>query len=64
LGCKHSLVRSVGDIRLALISLIIFVAWLVAAQGWIELVSLVWLAYPALVTTRLVRLHRNRLNGM
>jgi hypothetical protein len=57
-------VRSAGDIRLALISLIIFVAWLVAGHGWIELLSLVWLAYPALVTTRLVRSRRNRVNGV
>jgi hypothetical protein len=42
------------SIKLAAISLIIFVAWLIAAAGWLRLVGILWLIYPAVVAMRVV----------
>jgi len=45
-------------IKLAAISLIIFVAWVVAAQGWVRLLAVLLLIYPAVVALHMVR-HRS-----
>jgi hypothetical protein len=43
------------DLKLGLISLCVFVAWLVAATGWVRGLAVVWLIYPAVVAARMVR---------
>ena len=45
-----------GSIRLSLISLFVFAAWLVSARGWVRAVAVVWLIYP--VTVYVVRRSR------
>jgi hypothetical protein len=40
------------SIKLAAISLIIFAAWLVAAEGWVRLLAILWLIYPATLAIR------------
>jgi hypothetical protein len=44
----------VRDTRPLFISLFIFVAWIVAATGWVRLVAVIWLIYPAFVLTRVI----------
>jgi hypothetical protein len=43
------------DLKLGLISLLVFVAWLVAATGWVRALAVVWLVYPAVLSFRVVR---------
>jgi hypothetical protein len=43
------------DLKLGLISLVVFVAWLVAATGWVRALAVVWLVYPAVFSLRMVR---------
>lgn len=50
-----SWLRLLEQIKLAAISAFIFVAWIVAAQGWLRAVAVVWLIYPAYVAWHLVR---------
>ena len=40
------------DPRLFVISLIIFIAWVSAARGWVLLAALIWLVYPAVACYR------------
>jgi len=51
----------VSDPRLFLISLFVFVAWIVAATGWVQVIAVVWLVYPAFVVRRV--LIRRRTTG-
>jgi hypothetical protein len=51
------------DIRLFAWSIFLFVAWLVAAHGWVRPIAIVWLAYPAFVLARFLR-RRRRDAGM
>jgi hypothetical protein len=44
--------RCVRDPRPFLISLFIFVAWIVAATGWVRVLAVVWLIYPVFVLHR------------
>jgi energy-coupling factor transporter transmembrane protein EcfT len=44
----------VRDPRPFVISLFIFVAWIVAATGWVRMLAVVWLIYPAFVLRRIV----------
>jgi energy-coupling factor transporter transmembrane protein EcfT len=44
----------VRDPRPFLISLFIFVAWIVAATGWVRVLAVVWLIYPVFVLRRIV----------
>jgi hypothetical protein len=54
------ILRRVRDPRPFLISLFIFVAWIVAATGWVRVLAVIWLVYPALVLRRvLVRRRAN-----
>jgi len=48
----------VDAIKLWFWSLFVFVAWLLAADGWLRLVAFIWLAYPVFVLTRFVRRRR------
>jgi energy-coupling factor transporter transmembrane protein EcfT len=50
---------SVRDPRPFLISLFIFVAWIVAATGWVRLLAVVWLIYPVFVIERARRRKRD-----
>ena len=43
------------DLKLSLISFFVFVAWVVAATGWVRAVGVVWLLYPAMFVWRTVR---------
>jgi hypothetical protein len=36
------------DLKLGLISLVVFAAWVVAATGWVRALAVVWLIYPAM----------------
>jgi hypothetical protein len=40
--------------RVCAISLIVFVAWMVAATGWVRALAVVWLIYPAFCIGRWV----------
>src|SRR5947207_697913 len=51
----HELRGRVGHFRGHLISVFMFVAWLVAARGWLVLLAPIWLAYPAWIAYRLAR---------
>jgi hypothetical protein len=44
-----------NHIKLAAISLIVFVAWLGASNGLVRLVAVVWLVYPTIVAWRIVK---------
>lgn len=44
---------SYSQARVVLVCLFVFVAWLVAATGWVRLLAILWLVYPALVAWRL-----------
>ncbi len=46
------------EFKLAAISLVIFTAWLIAAEGWVRLLAVLWLIYPAKVVMSL-RVRRN-----
>ena len=48
------------DPRPFLISLFLFVAWIVAATGWVRFLAMVWLVYPAFAVARMHRRRRNR----
>jgi hypothetical protein len=48
---------SVRDPRPFLFSFFFFVAWIVAATGWVRFLAVVWLVYPAYAV---VRMHRRR----
>jgi hypothetical protein len=41
-----------GHVRGHLLSFFMFVAWLVAAGGWLKLVAFAFLAYPAWILIR------------
>ena len=43
------------DVKLGLISLFVFVAWVIAATGWVRALAVVWLVYPAMFIRRTVR---------
>jgi hypothetical protein len=43
------------DLKLGLICVLVFAAWLVAATGWVRALAVVWLVYPAVLTLRMVR---------
>ena len=43
------------DLRLGLISFFVFVAWVIAATGWVRALALVWLIYPAMFIRRTIR---------
>jgi hypothetical protein len=43
------------DLKLSLISFLVFLAWVVAATGWVRAVGVVWLLYPATFAWRTVR---------
>jgi hypothetical protein len=43
------------DMKLGLICLFVFVAWLVAATGWVRGLAVVWLVHPAVFVLRMVR---------
>ncbi len=43
------------DLKVGLISLVVFVAWVVAATGWVRALALVWLIYPAMFIQRTIR---------
>ena len=43
------------DVKLGLICLFVFVAWLVAAEGWVRALAIVWLIYPVVFALRVVR---------
>ena len=43
------------DLKLTVLSLFVFVAWLVAATGWVRALAILWLIYPAAFAWRIVR---------
>lgn len=43
------------SIRLCVLTVFMFGAWVVAAEGWVTLIAIVWLAYPALVSHTILR---------
>lgn len=43
------------DMKLGLICLFVFVAWLIAATSWVRGLAVVWLVYPAVFVLRMVR---------
>jgi hypothetical protein len=43
-----------NEIKGGLLSLFVFVAWLVAATGWVRALAVIWLAYPAFLAWRAV----------
>jgi hypothetical protein len=43
-----------NQIKGVFISLFVFVAWLIAATGWVRVLAVVWLAYPAFLAWRSV----------
>jgi hypothetical protein len=49
----------VRDPKLLLLSLVVFVAWVVAATGWVRLLAAIWLLYPLAVICRSL-LHARR----
>jgi energy-coupling factor transporter transmembrane protein EcfT len=50
----------VRDPRAFLISVFLFVAWIVAATGWVRFVAVIWLACPAFAVARVHRRRRDR----
>jgi hypothetical protein len=46
--------RGIGDPRSFLVSLFVFVAWIVAATGWVRALAAIWLVYPAVVAWRVL----------
>jgi hypothetical protein len=46
------------DVKLSLITFFVFLAWLVAATGWVRVLAVVWLLYPALFAWHTAR-HRS-----
>jgi hypothetical protein len=47
-----------SHVKMAAISLIVFVAWLGTSNGWVRVVAVVWLVYPAIVAWRVVKARR------
>jgi hypothetical protein len=43
------------DLKLGLISFFVFVAWVIAATGWVRALAVVWLIYPAMFIRRTIR---------
>jgi len=41
--------RAIGDPKPLFISLLVFVAWIVAATGWVRALAAIWLVNPAVV---------------
>lgn len=48
------------DPRPFLISFFLFVAWIVAATGWVRFLAAVWLIYPTFAVARMRYRRRNR----
>jgi hypothetical protein len=46
----------VNEIKLSLLSLFLFIAWVAAAEGWVRAVAIV---YPGVVALRLARRGRS-----
>jgi hypothetical protein len=44
-----------NQIKGVFVSLFIFVAWLIAATGWVRVLAFVWLGYPAFLVWRSVQ---------
>lgn len=42
-------------LKLGLISFFVFVAWVIAATGWVRALAVVWLIYPAMFIRRTIR---------
>jgi hypothetical protein len=49
-----------GYVRLHVLSVFMFVAWIVAGSGWILLLAPLWLIYPLLISYRLLRQSRTQ----
>jgi hypothetical protein len=46
--------RAFGDPWPLFWSVFLFVAWLIAATGWVRWIAVIWLIYPAFVAWRVV----------
>jgi len=47
--------EKLGEVKLSLLSLMVFTAWLVASEGWVRALAIGWLVYPAVVVLRITR---------
>jgi hypothetical protein len=50
--------KTLDEFKLGALSLLVFLAWLIAATGWVRRLAVIWLAYPLIVVLRSARRRR------